>query len=301
MTTELNPDTDRRHFIGGSDAAAVLGVSPWKTALQLWQQKTATFDEPADAARSRVLRRGQRMEPYVCDLLAEETGLVIARRNARYIDPEHPFLAAEIDAEAESGENVEIKTVHPFKAAEWGDPDSDSIPLHYTAQAQHGMMVHPSPVCVFGVLIGGDDFRVYRVERDEELIATIRAREVAFWREHVETLVPPPPANTEDLARLFPRDSGAAVEATTEALIALNELRDLTAQASDLSQRIEACRDVLKRAIGEASRLTVDGCDVATWRTQSARRFDLRAFQDAHPELYGQFLKTSETRVLRLR
>lgn len=293
---------DRTKFIGGSDASAVLGINPWRTPLQLWQDKTQpAMPENADSARLRVLNRGSRMEPYVCDLLAQEAGLVIVRRNARYIDPEHAFLACEIDAEAETGENVEIKTVSPYKAAEWGDLGTDAIPVHYTAQAQHGLMIRRAAACIFGVLIGGDDFRVYRVERDDELIAALRAREVAFWREHVETLIPPPPVDAEDVARLFPRDMGTAVEATTEALIAVNELRALLAEAGEIDQRIDGCKEAIKRALGDAARLTLNGHDLATWRTQAARRFDQRAFQAAHPDLFEQFIKTTEGRVLRLR
>jgi len=301
----------------GSDAAAVLGISPWKTRLQLWQDKTQpAMPENTDPARLRVLSRGHRMEPYVCDLLAEETGLRVVTRNARYIDAEHRFLACEIDAEAVADGhfvdpqchvldavrwNIEIKTVSPFKAAEWGEVDTDAIPVHYTAQAQHGLMITGRAVCIFGVLIGGDDFRVYRVERDDETIAALRAREVAFWREHVETLIPPAPAGAADIERLFPRDTGAAVEAGTEALIAVNDLRDLTAEAAALERRIDECKGVIKRAIGEAARLTLDGRDLATWRAQTAMRFDQRAFAAAHPALFEQFIKTTTSRVLRLR
>lgn len=293
---------DRRKFIGGSDVAAILGISPWKTPLQLWQDKTQpAMPENTDPARQRVLNRGKVMEPYVVDVLARETGLQIVRRNERYIDAEFQFLACEIDAEAASGENVEIKTVSPFKAREWGDLDTDAIPVHYTAQAQHGLMITGRALCVFGVLIGGDDFRVYRVERDDDLIAALRRREVAFWRDHVEALIPPPPTDAEDVALLFPRDVGTAVEAGTEELVAFNELRALLAESGELERRIDGCKEALKRAMGEAARLTLDGRDICTWKTQGARRFDQRAFQAAHPELFEQFLKTTESRVFRLK
>lgn len=303
MNAPLKTDApDRTKFIGGSDASVILGVNPWRTPLQLWQDKTQpAAPENNDPARQRVLNRGKRMEPYVVDLLAAETGLEIVRRNERYIDAEFPFLACEIDAEAASGENVEIKTVSPFKAADWGELGTDSIPVYYTAQAQHGMMINGRAVCVFGVLIGGDDFRVYRVERDDDVIHAMRAREVAFWRNHVVALVPPPPVDASDIARLFPRDIGTAVEAGEEALIAVNELRDLKADADAIEAKIDARKEVIKRCIGAAARLTLDGRDLATWKSQSANRFDQRAFQAAHPSLFEQFIKTTEMRVLRVK
>ena len=301
LPCEKTTQPDRTKFIGGSDASVILGINPWRTPLQLWQDKVTPRVEKIDPARQRIFDRGHRMEPYVVDLLRDETGLRIARRNERYIDKEHPFLACEIDAEAVSGENIEIKTVSPFKAADWGELGTDSIPVYYTAQAQHGLMITGAQVCIFGVLIGGDDFRIYRVERDDELIAGIRQREVAFWVDYIEPRVPPPATNAEDIARLFPRDLGTAIEANEAALIAYNAIRELTPQLTELEQQIDAHKDALRAAMGGAARLTLDGRDIATWKSQASKRFDQAAFKEAQPELFAQFTKTTESRVLRIR
>lgn len=292
---------DRTKFLGGSDASVVLGINPWRTPLDLWRDKVQpAMPENADPERTRVLERGKRMEPYVIDLLAAETGLVIARRNARYIDPEFPFLAAEIDAET-AAENIEIKTVSPFKAKDWGELGSDEIPVYYTAQAQHGLMVTGRELCIFGVLIGGDDFRVYRVERDAEIITAMRAREVAFWRDHVETLIQPPATTPGDVDSLFRRDAGTAIEATPEVMTALRELHALQDEQAATERRIEGVKSAIKAHMQDAARLTLHGRDVATWRSQTARRFDQRAFQAANADLFEQFLKTTESRVFRLK
>lgn len=293
---------DRRHFLGGSDVAAILGISPWKTPLDLYLEKTQPrAEDDLSPDRMRVLTRGQRMEPYVVELLSEETGLQVVRRNARYIDPELPFLAAEIDAEAETGENIEIKTVSPFKAREWGEQQSDEIPVHYTAQAMHGLMVTGRAVCVFGVLIGGDDFRVYRVERDEETIAAIRAREAAFWRNHIEAGVPPEPTTVADIKTLYGRDAGTAIEASEDVLRHLNDLRNLQAQLKELGAQAEAAKEAIQLYMADAAVLTVGGKPAATWKTRAAARFDQSAFKAAHPELFEQFKATSESRVFRIK
>lgn len=299
--------TDRRKWIGGSDASVVLGINPWRTRLDLWRDKVQpAMPENVDPDRVRVLERGKRMEPYIVDLLAAETGLAILARNERYIDPEFNFLAAEIDAEALLSErnervNVEIKTVSPFKAKDWGELGSDEIPVYYTAQAQHGLMVTARALCIFGVLIGGDDFRIYRVERDDEIIAAMRAREVAFWREHVETMTPPPASTPGDVDSLFRRDAGTSIEATPEIVTALNELRALQAEQAAVEARAEGVKSAIKAHMGEAARLTWHGRDVATWKTQQAKRFDQRAFQAANADLFDQFIRLTESRVFRLR
>lgn len=79
---------NRHGFIGGSDAAAILGVSPWKSAVDLYLEKTEPQPERAETP---ALRRGKRLEPYICDMLTAEHGLQLVRRNERYADPEHPL------------------------------------------------------------------------------------------------------------------------------------------------------------------------------------------------------------------
>ena len=163
------------------------------------------------------------------------------------------------------------------------------------------MMITGAKICVFGVLIGGDDFRIYRVPRDDEVIVALRAREVAFWRDHVVTLKAPAPADANDIAFLYPRDAGTAVEASAEAQLAVAELKSLNVEATEIERRISGCKDAIKRAMGGAARLTINGRDAATWKTQTANRFDQRAFQEAHPALFEQFIKQTESRVFRLK
>jgi putative phage-type endonuclease len=290
---------DRQKYLGGSDVAGILGISPWRTPLDVYLDKTEGR-QPDDPAKAKIFSRGARMEPYVIDLLSEETGLVIARRGERYRDPVHDFMAAEIDAEAESGENIEIKTVSPFKAQAWGEEQTDAIPVHYTAQAMHGLMVTNRQACVFGVLIGGDDFRVYRVDRDDETIEAIRAAEVEFW-DRIQRKDPPPLSAVSDVFRLFDKDNGAIVEANGDILDAYNELRQLRAQEKEACKAADELEDRIKLFMGGNSALALDQLKLCTWRTQKSRRFDQKAFAEAHPALFEQFKTVSTSRVFRLK
>lgn len=291
---------DRTKYIGGSDIAGILGISPWRTALDVYLDKIQPRVEPVDPKKQKIFTRGQRMEPYVIDLLAEETGLEIVKRGERYRDPEHDFIAAEIDAEAKSGENIEIKTVSPFKAKDWGEEQTDAIPVHYTAQAMHGLMVTGKDICVFGVLIGGDDFRIYQVERDNETIAAIRDKEVEFW-ERIQKLEPPEATTTSDILRLFEKDAGTSIEIDAKTLDAFNRLKELKAQSKELEGYIKEYEEKIKLFMQGAAILSIDGKPIATWKTQSTSRFDQTAFGAAHPDLLQQFKKTTESRVFRLK
>lgn len=293
-------DHNRQKLIGGSDVAGILGISPWKTPLQVYLDKVQPRSTEPDRNKVRVFARGKRMEPYVTDMLAEELGLNIVARGNRYLDPELAFLAAEIDAETDDGRNVEIKTVSPFKAADWGEQQTDSIPVYYTAQAMHGLMVTGRAVCIFGVLIGGDDFRVYQVERDDETIAAIRAKEVEFWQ-RVQEQRPPEMQGTADVLALFAKDSGRVLEANLATVRAIDRMRELRDAQKLQETEFETLRAQVHRAMEDAAILTFEGQTLATWKSQTTNRFDQSAFAAAHPELAAQFRVATETRVFRLK
>lgn len=206
---------DRQKFVGGSDIAAILGVSPYKTAVDLWLDKIQPRVEGSENAVAK--RRGSRLEPYIVDMIEEEHGIHIVARNQRYRDQVVPFFAAEIDAEAETGENIEIKTVHPFKAKEWGEQDSDSLPIHYVAQTMWGLGVTGRDEALVFALIG-DELRRYRVQRDQETIEAMRLRAERFWLDYVVPQVRPAFDFTDDktldtLRRLYPGTDGLTIEA----------------------------------------------------------------------------------------
>ncbi|EHH7583292.1 endonuclease [Escherichia coli] len=291
---------DRTKYIGGSDVAGILGISPWRTPLEVYLDKVQPRVKPVDPSKQKFFTRGQRMEPYVIDLLSEETGMEIVHRGNRYIHRDYDFIAAEIDAEAASGENIEIKTVSPFKAKEWGEIQTDAIPVHYTAQAMHGLMVTNKQVCVFGVLIGGDDFRIYRVERDEETIQAILEKEIAFW-DRVKNLNPPEATSVSDVSLMFEKDAGTSIEADGKALALFNDLRDMKSRRKSLEEEIAISEEKLKMYMQEHSVLTLDGKPLCTWKSQISNRFDQKLFQSVHPELFEKFKTTTTQRVFRMK
>lgn len=212
----MNEVIDRTQFIGGSDIAAILGISPWNTPLGLWVDKVHPKDKQTETT---VLKRGKRLEPFICQMIIEEFGVAIACRNMRYTDPKVPYFAAEIDAETQGPYpvNIEIKTVHPYKVREWGEEDTDALPLHYNAQAQWGLGITGRDICRVFALIG-DDLRSYVIERDEPTIEAMRERAEEFWQTCILTKVAPA-MNWEDervldwLKRIYPGTDGTTLQA----------------------------------------------------------------------------------------
>lgn len=298
---------DRRQFIGGSDVAAVLGISPWTTPLQCWERKTA-LQRPADTD-SKVKRRGRRWEAVVAEMLTErlqEQGhtVEIVGSGRRYIDPALPFLAAEIDYEvrldgAQEITNVELKTVHPFKAGEWGEDGTDSAPIYYTAQTMHGLGVTSRQHGITAALFGADDLQVYPLERDIETLGAMRARCIQFWQ-LVELGIRPDPTTLADLDRLYRGDVGAPPLEASDALAAqVLRLRALRAQGKAIEAERDQVEFAIKAALGDTTDLLLPGerKPAITWRPRKASRFDTSAFKAAHPELHQQFTVRGESRA----
>lgn len=292
-------EIDRQRYLGGSDVAAILGISPWRTPLDAYLDKVEG-KRPDDPAKAQIFRRGARMEPYILDLLTEEHGIHIVNRGQRYLDQQHDFIAAEIDAESASGENIEVKTANQFAAKNWGEQFTDEIPVYYTAQAMHGMMVREAPATIFPVLIGSDDFRVYRVERDDETIAAIRAKEVEFW-DRVQRRDPPPATTVSDVMRLFERDAGTGIEADDDILEVFNRLKEIKKRIKFDEADAEEAEKLIKLYLGEHSILQFGAKKLCTWKTQTAQLFELDKFRTKHPAIAEKFTKTSTSRVLRLK
>ena len=265
---------DRTKFIGGSDVAAILGVSPWKSAFQLYQEKIGAFVEEITPAKQRIFDRGHRWEPVVVEMLIDELQgrgheVQIIARNARYLDRDLPYMACELDLELLlDGEecNAEMKTVHPFAAKDWGEQYTDEIPIYYSAQGMHGLMVKPRRRCIFAALIGADDLRVHQIERDEETISAIRAKEVEFWR-RVQDRDPPEPATADDVKWLYAKDSGIVMDADEDILAQVTHLAGLKSEARRIESAAEATATRIKCAMGHASTLLYQGQKIATWKS----------------------------------
>lgn len=301
-------ELDRRSFLGGSDVAAILGISPWKSKLQLWQEKTGEFVEEISHEKQKTFNRGKRWEPVVIEMLVDELedrghDVKILNRNLRHKDIQYDFIAAEIDLELliDGKEiNGEMKTVHPFAAKDWGDDNTDDIPMYYTAQVLHGQMVTGRDKTVVAALIGADDLRVHFVDRDEGLISHILVEELKFWDSLVK-LERPEPTTLDDILRLYARDSGESMSADEDILNLIQQLKEVKANAKQCEESEEILKVLIGNKVKEASVVLHNGKPVMTWKTQSTSRLDVETIKAQAPGIYQQYLKTTHSRVLRLK
>lgn len=181
----------RRNFIGSSDAAALFGLDPFKTAADVYLEKTGrvTPDEGSEATD-----RGTLLEPAVLDWAQREIGVEFARGVMLTSEP----LAANFDGlsfESAPAFVVEAKTT--TACADWGDPGTDEVPERVIVQVHHqfavaGPAFRLAYVPVLMPLFGRFVFRMYRVERRDDLAEAVADAGREFMLKHVRADTPPP-------------------------------------------------------------------------------------------------------------
>jgi putative phage-type endonuclease len=275
MSAQLAPLSGIRGYIGGGNIAGILGLSPFKSPLD--EYLTITGDEQEITPEQAEFFEDRRdLEPWAAKKFTRKTGLQVVRTNQRYSDPEFPWAKAEIDFEVEDGSNGETKSCHPNAVKAWGDPETEEPPLYVTAQAMWGLGVTGRQRCYVQALIGFDDYRLYVVERDDDLIKEIRRQAADFWKFYVEPRRHPAPTKVEDLLRLYKTGSGRAVEADNDIR---RELESLCAerQAVKLHEARKLTHEfAIKSFMRDATTLLVAGQPAITWK---ARADGVRVFR----------------------
>lgn len=277
MNAKLAPLSATRGYIGGGNIAGILGLSPFRTPLDEYLLIVNELQDELTPEKAEFFEDRRDLEPWAAKKFIRKTGLKIVRVNERYTDAEYPWAKAELDGEVEDGASLETKTVHPNAVGGWGKPEEgDEPPLYVTAQAMWGLGITGRSHCYVQALIGFDDYRVFRVDRDDELIAEIRKQAHRFWKYHVEPRRPPPPTNVEDLLRLYSRDTGRAVEASADIRDSLEELCN-ERQALKLHEARKLTHEyAIKAFMRDATTLLVNGQPVLTWK---ARNDGIRVFR----------------------
>ena len=274
----------RRSGIGGSDIAAILGLSPWRTPLDVYRDKVECVNQP----ETEAMRWGLLLEDVIAREYARRECVRIQRINDLLRAPGRDWAIASLDrvivppstrARLHHGELrgadgiLEAKLVNAFTAREWGrGEDQDAVPLHYAAQCMWYLGVTGLPWCDVAALIGGQRLVVRRIERDEETISAMFARAEAFWRDHILPKIPPPPSNAREAEYVWPADNGESCEADEELLQAYNSAREAKARLAEAERDYEAAVERIKLALGDRSVLTLHGRPIATWRATAARQ-----------------------------
>ena len=301
-TQDLSRDewlTVRRQGIGSSDAAAAVGLNPYKSQLQLWMEKTGRDGalpvvDPNDD--QSPMYWGTLLEPIVAAHYTRRSGHRVRRVNAVLQHPEHSWMLANIDREVVGASDVQIlecKTAGIHGARLW----RDGVPEYVQLQVMHQLAVTGKQAADVAVLLGGQELQVFRIERDDTLIAQLVALEQQFWG-YVERDQQPPTdgsASAELALRcLYPRDSGTTLDFSSDLemsgvfsdLLAVREvITTQTALESQLKQRIQ-------QRMGEATRAVFEIGEVSWKRSKDGTSLDTTQLLKDHPEMAQTYAMT---------
>jgi putative phage-type endonuclease len=291
----------REKYIGGSDCAAILGLSRWSTPLQVWAEKTGNII-PEDISDRIPVEVGNELEDYVARKFAKETGKKVRRVNDTIYHPQHPFIAAHIDRRiVGEEEGLECKTASAYKAREW---DGEEIPQEYILQCMHYLAVTGAKRWYIACLIGNHAFKWKVIERDEAVISSILQKEVDFWKNYIEPKVMPciiTASDSDTLYQLYPvAEEGSNIELGDEADRLIENVNSLYADYKSIERQMEKLKNELKAMLKESVRGET-GKNIITWKVQSTERIDVQRLKDEQPKIFKRYIKTSDSRVLRYR
>ena len=286
----------RQQGIGGSDIAAIAGLSPWRSAVNVYLDKIQDITEAEvlkPTGSKAPLYWGIELESLIGKAYTLTTGRKIRRHNGLIVDAEYPYFIGDVDflAYTDDGKvptkriggktiivtdkGIEIKTTRYFDD-QWGAQGTDEVPLQYLCQVQWYMMLCPS-IKSFDtvVLAGGSELRIYTVCRNEAIIAKLREIGKAFWENNVQKQVPPPPTTMDEVKRLFAFSSkGSQVVASTEAENVCERYRDISAQRLALEKQEKELKDQIAVEMQDKEVLLspLDNEILATFKTESRGR-----------------------------
>ena len=280
----------RKSGIGGSEAAAIVGLNPWKSAFQLWMEKTGQV-EPEDLSDNEYVYWGNVLEQAVADRFCELTGKKVQRRGMLQ-DDEYPYMLASVDRMV-IGENagLECKTTNAFNSKVW---DDDELPDSYYIQCQWYMMVTGCEKWYIAVLIGGNKFIWKEVPRNAADIEALRKAAVDFWSMVITNTMPPVDGSNDcinALADKFHGESGKTIDLPTAAKACIERRRSIKESIGKLEEQKKLSENELKSMLGDAE-VGIIGEDKVTWKIQAGRvTVDSKRLKAEQPAIYESYSK----------
>jgi len=279
----------RCYGIGASEIASVLGISPFKSALELWHEKVS--GEREDLSDREPIQWGHLLEPVIIQEFARRTGRSVLHGGELLRSTEHTWAIATLDAwtwDPQGDEKqpwpLEVKAVGARQEQAW----EDGAPEYYVAQVQQQMLVTGCHRATIAALIGGQRMVWEDIERDPEWVNRIVYNGERFWQ-RVLGQDPPPPDGSFSARRallaMYQSDDGSDVMLSAQMADHTDAIEEAKRQKDMAERVIAALENELRAALGPATRGILSDGRVWTYKEQQRR---------------GYTVQPSTTRVLRL-
>jgi putative phage-type endonuclease len=286
----------RKQGIGSSDAAAAVGLNPYKSQLELWLEKTGRDGnlpkvDPKD--ETSPLYWGNILEPIVAAHYSQKTGHRVRRVNAVLQHADLSWMLANIDREVTGSSDVQIlecKTAGINGARLW----KEGVPEYVQLQVQHQLAVTGKSAADVAVLIGGQHLEIHRIPRNEALINRLIQLEQIFWR-YVESDKPPPADGSESaelaLRSLYPEDSGSTLDFSQHPMLSatFSDLVSVRQRLADLEKLEAQYKQSIQQVMGEASRAKFKAGEVTWKKSKDSVSLDVVRLLKEQPDLLQRY------------
>lgn len=293
----------RRAGIGGSDAAAVCGLSRWKTPYQVWADKIseAPAVEVPEDEEPDYITAGKILEGPVRDWFSRRTGINVIRFPKMIRNSAHPFMLANVDGL--TGESMRaVDGVYEGKTSrfDWSTPDGEvDIPFEAAVQGYHYLAVYGLDRVHYGCLVGGQKLVVAELERNDKIIEDMLAIEEAFWAHVIDGTPPPVEAGDVDhFRKRWQPQTGKTIELSGTYATALKVRAGYQANVSTLKEKISKIDAEIMAAMGDAEIATFQGETLVTWKLDKIGRLQGRELRAAHPDIAAEFTGPPSRRFL---
>lgn len=283
----------RKMGVTGTDASSICGLNPYKSALQIFVDKTT---DNIDIFDNEAMRQGRELEEYVAMRFCEATGKKVRRANAIFMNDKHSWMLADFDRLV-VGERagLECKTVSAYSADKWAN---GAIPLHYQLQCQHYLAVSGYDCWYIAALILGKEFIVRKIERDEELIQNLITIEKRFWEQNVLAGIMSDPDGSKQagelLAKYYPSKKGKKVILSEQFSLQLTRREELAKLIKKMETEKKTIEQSLVKYLGEnESTEAENGKFYVKWISYDTPKIDTGLLKSAAPEIYERYKKTS--------
>ena len=263
----------RKCGITGTDAGAILGLNPYRSAFQVYHDKISDTVENID---NEAMRQGRDLEEYVAQRFTEATGLKVRRANAIYQSEEHP--------------------VSPFSADKWAD---GKIPAHYLAQVDHYLAVSGFDCWYVAALIFGRELVIHKIVTDKQVLSDLIDKEELFWTNHVVPQIPPAPngcdCDTQQINQMYEVDNRDKTADLSALHGLLDKRQELSDQIEQMEQEKTAIEQQVKLKMQDAAYGTAPGYKVS-WVSSESKRVDSQRLRKEQPDIFNQYSKNVSSR-----
>ncbi|MDY0218958.1 MAG: YqaJ viral recombinase family protein [Candidatus Cloacimonas acidaminovorans] len=284
---------ERQNYIGGTDVASIVLPRPkWKTKLALWMEKTGKVIPP-DISEKPEIEWGTLLEEVIRKKFIADTGYPVEKPQEPLVHPLYDYMQGHPDGIGvdENGNKFIFEAKTSRYGAGWED---GNIPEEYQLQVAYYMMLADVPYSFIAILIGGNDYRCFKIARDYELEKIIIEKIVDFWENNILKDVAPELTAIDDFNLTLTEQVPDVIEGNHEIDMLVNVYKDLQDKEKDISKEKEDVKLKILEYMGNHEYLKA-GRYIVRYQKVKSSTLDTKKLKNELPHIAEKYLRETES------